>query len=51
LVLDRKHRSLLAIKNDRVVGGIRFRPFIPQRFAEIAFLAVTSSEQIKVSLY
>ena len=49
LVLDRKHRSLLAIKNDRVVGGICFRPFIPQRFAEVAFLAVTSSEQIKVS--
>ena len=47
LVLDRKHRSLLAIKNDRVVGGICFRPFIPQRFAEVAFLAVTSSEQIK----
>lgn len=47
LVLDRKHRSLLAIKNDRVVGGVCFRPFIPQRFAEIAFLAVTSSEQIK----
>lgn len=47
LVLDRKHRSLLAIKNDRVVGGICFRPFVPQRFAEIAFLAVTSSEQIK----
>jgi hypothetical protein len=48
LVFDRKHRSLLALKNGRVVGGICFRPFVPQRFAEVAFLAVTSSEQIKV---
>ena len=30
LVFDRKHRSLLAIKKDRVVGGICFRPFVPQ---------------------
>ena len=47
LVFDRKHRTLLAIKRDRVVGGICFRPFVPQRFAEIAFCAITSSEQVK----
>lgn len=47
LVFDRKHRSLLAIKRDRVVGGICFRPFVPQRFGEIAFCAITSSEQVK----
>jgi len=47
-VFDRRHRSLLALKNERVVGGICYRPFLPQRFAEIAFCAVTSSEQVKV---
>lgn len=47
LVFDRKHRSLLAVKRDRVVGGICFRPFVSQRFAEIAFCAITSSEQVK----
>jgi len=47
LVFDRKHRSMVAIKNDRVVGGICYRPFVPQKFAEIAFCAITSSEQVK----
>jgi histone acetyltransferase len=47
LVFDRKHRSLVAIKKDRVIGGISFRPFLPQGFAEIAFCAITSSEQVK----
>ncbi len=47
LVFDRKHRSLLALKRDRVIGGITFRPFLPQGFAEIAFCAVTSSEQVR----
>ena len=47
LVFDRKHRSMVAIKNDRVVGGICYRPFVPQRFGEIAFCAITSSEQVK----
>jgi histone acetyltransferase len=47
LVFDRKHRSLIAVKNNKVVGGICFRPFISNHFAEIAFCAVTSSEQVK----
>jgi hypothetical protein len=47
LVFDRKHRSMLAVKKDRVVGGICYRPFLPQRFAEIAFCAITASEQVK----
>ena len=47
LVFDRKHRSMVAVKNDRVVGGICYRPFVPQRFGEIAFCAITSSEQVK----
>lgn len=48
LVFDRRHRSLLALRNERVVGGICYRPFPTQSFAEIAFCAVTSSEQVKV---
>ena len=47
LVFDRKHRTLVAVKRDRVVGGICFRPFVEQRFAEVAFCAITSSEQVK----
>ena len=47
LVFDRKHRSLVALKRDKVIGGISFRPFLPQGFAEIAFCAVTSSEQVR----
>jgi len=40
-------RSLVALKRDKVIGGISFRPFLPQGFAEIAFCAVTSSEQVR----
>ena len=43
-----KHRCLLSLKDGKVVGGICFRPFYSQRFAEIVFLAITSSEQVKV---
>ena len=50
LVLDRKHRSLVIIKNNKVVGGICYRQYLPQHFAEIAFCAITSSEQVKVSI-
>ena len=30
-----------------VIGGITWRPFYPQRFGEVAFCAVSSSEQVK----
>ena len=39
------------IKEDRVIGGICFRMFPSQDFAEIVFCAVTSNEQVKVSAY
>ena len=44
-----KHRSLALIKEERVIGGICFRMFLQQNFAEIVFCAVTSNEQVKVS--
>jgi histone acetyltransferase len=47
LVLDRKHKSLVLLKQNKVVGGICYRPYLPQHFAEIAFCAITSSEQVK----
>ena len=48
LVFDRNHESMIILKNGvKVVGGICFREFKQQRFAEIAFLAITSTEQIK----
>mmetsp|Transcript_11546 Transcript_11546/g.15052 ORF Transcript_11546/g.15052 Transcript_11546/m.15052 type:complete len:999 (-) Transcript_11546:451-3447(-) len=47
LVMDRKHYSLLCIKAGEVVGGICFRPYLEQRFAEIAFCAVSASHQVK----
>jgi len=60
LVLDRNHRGLALVRKDvepakgrpdamrhKVIGGILFRPFFEQRFAEIVFLAVTNQEQVK----
>ena len=48
LVFDRNHESMIILKNNtKVLGGICFREFKQERFAEIAFLAITSTEQIK----
>ncbi|EAN33702.1 Histone acetyltransferase GCN5 [Theileria parva strain Muguga] len=47
LVFDRNHYTFCLLKKGEVIGGICFRPYFEQRFAEIAFLAVKSTEQIK----
>eukprot|EP00741_Cyanophora_paradoxa_P022350 tig00021462_g21578.t1 len=51
LVFDRKHWSMLIKKQERVIGGITFRPTRSHdgvtHFAEIAFCAITSSEQVR----
>ena len=48
LVLDRRHRSVAIVRTqNNVVGGITYRPFHEQSFGEIAFCAVTASEQVK----
>jgi histone acetyltransferase len=52
LVFDRKHESLIMIKKlpsgeEVVMGGCCYRPFSEQRFAEIAFLAISHSEQVR----
>eukprot|EP00899_Mesostigma_viride_P000510 jgi/Mesvir1/1045/Mv25111-RA.1 len=47
LVMDRNHHSMVGIKNGQVVGGITYRPYHRLGFAEIAFCAVTVTEQVK----
>ncbi|KDO35614.1 hypothetical protein SPRG_00458 [Saprolegnia parasitica CBS 223.65] len=48
LVFDRNHHSMVILKNKKtVVGGICYRPFLANHFGEIAFCAITASEQVK----
>lgn len=47
LVFDRQHESLVILRGSEVLGGICYRPFHGQRFAEIAFCAIKATEQIK----
>ncbi|EEU38577.1 GCN5-related N-acetyltransferase [Fusarium vanettenii 77-13-4] len=48
LVYDRAHVSIIIVRRRlEVVGGITYRPFEDRGFAEIAFCAVLSDEQIK----
>ncbi|KAL8513701.1 hypothetical protein ACS0TY_012986 [Phlomoides rotata] len=47
LVMDRNHKSVMVIRRNLVVGGITYRPYISQRFGEIAFCAITADEQVK----
>lgn len=47
LVFDNRHTSLAILRQDRIIGGICYRPYAEQRFAEIAFLAINSNEQVR----
>jgi histone acetyltransferase len=48
LVYDRNHRSIALIRHPyKVIGGICYRPFDSQEFAEIVFCAIASTEQVK----
>ncbi|KAG0455564.1 hypothetical protein HPP92_024856 [Vanilla planifolia] len=47
LVMDRSHKSMMVIRVNQVVGGITYRPYVSQRFGEIAFCAITADEQVK----
>jgi len=46
LVMDRRHFSIAMIKGGVPIGGICYRPFYEQGFGEIAFCAVTATEQV-----
>lgn len=52
LVFDKKHESMIIMKNnvEKVIGGVCYRPNYEQGFIEIAFLAISSLEQVKVRL-
>lgn len=45
-VFDPKHRNMVLVKEQNVIGGICFRMFPSQRFTEIVFCAVTANEQV-----
>ena len=52
LIMDRVHEAMIIIKKQKdqrpvILGGCVFRPFYTQKFAEIVFLALTTSEQVK----
>jgi histone acetyltransferase len=48
LLFDRKHEAMVILKNNtKIIGGICFRVFDSQKFAEIVFLAVTGTEQVR----
>ncbi|KAL3517632.1 hypothetical protein ACH5RR_020221 [Cinchona calisaya] len=47
LVMDRNHKSVMVIRHKQVVGGITYRPYVSQKFGEIAFCAITADEQVK----
>lgn len=47
LVFDKRHISLAITRSSRIIGGICYRPFKDQKFAEIAFCAVNSNEQVR----
>jgi hypothetical protein len=51
LMFDRKHEAVVIkkISNKAIIGGICFRVYEEQNFAEIAFLAISTEEQIKVA--
>ncbi|OVA05355.1 GNAT domain [Macleaya cordata] len=47
LVMDRSHKSVMIVRHNQVVGGITYRPYLSQKFGEIAFCAITADEQVK----
>ncbi|XP_010520631.1 PREDICTED: histone acetyltransferase GCN5 isoform X2 [Tarenaya hassleriana] len=47
LLMDRKHKSVMVLQRNLVVGGITYRPYHSQKFGEVAFCAITADEQVK----
>jgi histone acetyltransferase len=47
LVFNEFHRTVLLLRNGEVLGAITFRPFPESEFAEIAFCAITTQQQIQ----
>jgi histone acetyltransferase len=47
LVLDKRHISMAIRSKGRIIGGICYRPYYEQRFGEIAFCAISGTEQVR----
>jgi histone acetyltransferase len=47
LVLDKRHISLAIRRDNKIIGGICYRPYDEQRFGEIAFCAISGMEQVR----
>lgn len=48
LVFDRKHESIVLMKGkSKVIGGVCYRTNLKEKFIEIAFLAISHTEQVK----
>jgi hypothetical protein len=47
LVFDLNHSSLAILKDGNIIGGICYRPYFDQHFAEIAFCAISGTEQVR----
>lgn len=48
LIFDRRHEAIVIRKREhKIIGGIAFRVYEEQSFAEIAFLAISAEEQIR----
>nr|GEU53906.1 histone acetyltransferase GCN5 isoform X2 [Tanacetum cinerariifolium] len=47
LMMDRGHKYVMVIRRNTDVGSITYRPYMSQKFREIAFCAITSNEQVK----
>ncbi|CDH52509.1 gcn5p [Lichtheimia corymbifera JMRC:FSU:9682] len=48
LIYDRAHLTMALLRDEKkIIGGICYRPFESQEFAEIVFCAIASTEQVK----
>eukprot|EP01125_Pyxidicula_operculata_P019305 TRINITY_DN6990_c0_g1_i2.p1 TRINITY_DN6990_c0_g1~~TRINITY_DN6990_c0_g1_i2.p1 ORF type:complete len:401 (+),score=90.11 TRINITY_DN6990_c0_g1_i2:28-1230(+) len=50
LVFDDRHKSLIGIKQERVIGGITFKCFEKKgytKFIEVVFCAITTKQQVR----
>lgn len=47
LVFDKRHTSLAIERGDKIIGGVCYRAYRDQRFGEIAFLAISGTEQVR----
>jgi histone acetyltransferase len=53
LIMDRIHESIIILKKEqdgkpkKLIGGVVYRPFYEQKFFEIAFLTIVTTEQYK----